>query len=228
MGTSARRVSIKKNPSLKEIYHILFHFFGPQHWWPAQTPFEVVVGAILVQNTNWANTEKAIKSLKKARMLTPIKLKTCSVKQLASLIKSAGYFNIKAKRLKNFIHFLFGEYQGSLRKMAQEKTETLRRRLLSVNGIGEETADSILLYAFHKPVFVVDAYTRRIFLRHKFFKKDCDYQEIQGLFQKNLKSGARLFNEYHALIVRLGKDFCRSKPACDQCPLTHFQKEVRL
>jgi endonuclease-3 related protein len=219
MGTPTRRDPLDKHPSLKEIYQILFCAFGPQHWWPAQTPFEVMVGAILVQNTNWKNTERAIQNLKAKKLLTPLKLRNVPVKVLSQAIKPAGYFNIKAKRLKNFITFLFTAYGGSLKKMKARNGEMLRRELLSVNGIGEETADSILLYALDKPFFVVDAYTKRIFSRHGFLKGKLEYGRVQKFFTQNLPRKIKLYNEYHALIVRLAKDFCRTKPLCEKCPV---------
>lgn len=224
MGTCSRRKALSPNPSLKEIYQILFRKFGPQHWWPAQTPFEVMVGAILVQNTNWANTERAIRNLKVKKLLSPQKLKVVSVKSLATAIKPAGYFNVKAKRLKNFINFLFKTYGGNLTKMRSQDGEVLRRQLLGVNGIGPETADSILLYALDKPYFVVDAYTRRIFVRHGFLKGKCEYAQVQKFFTQRLPKDRKLYNEYHALIVRLAKDFCRTKPLCDKCPLEFLQR----
>jgi endonuclease-3 related protein len=179
-----------------------------------------MVGAILTQNTNWSNVEKAISNLKKNRLLTPDGLYSASRKKLASLIRPAGYYNIKAKRLREFLNFLFKSYQGNLKKMVAVATQELRQQLLSVNGIGPETADSILLYALGKPVFVIDAYTRRIFSRHRFIREDSSYEEVQGLFAKNLKPDTRLFNEYHALLVKLGKEFCfKRRPKCDICPL---------
>jgi endonuclease-3 related protein len=202
------------------IYKKLYSYFGPQYWWPQETAFEVIVGAILTQNTSWLNVEKAINNLKVNKLLTPLKLYRVSHKRLASLIKSAGYYNIKAKRLKEFLNFFFKFYQGSLKKLSLIDTQDLRRQLLSVNGIGQETADSILLYALNKPVFVIDAYTKRILSRHRFIKDSAAYGEIQDLFMKNLKADVKLFNEYHALLVRLGKEFClKNKPRCDICPL---------
>ncbi|MDD3374556.1 MAG: endonuclease III domain-containing protein [Candidatus Omnitrophica bacterium] len=217
MGTSITKVAIRK------IYQKLFSIFGPQKWWPAKTRLEVIIGAILVQNTNWSNAEKAIDNLRKRQLLSVEKLKSISVQKLALVIKPAGYFRVKAKRLKNFIYFLFKEFDGSLNKMAKEKSQLLRQRLLSVNGIGPETADSIILYAFNKPVFVVDAYTKRIFSRHQFVKSTVDYQTLQNLFLESLAVNTTMFNEYHALIVYLGKTFCKpKKPLCSLCPLRDF------
>ena len=206
--------------TLKKSYNKLLKTFGPQHWWPGDTPFEVIVGAILTQNTAWTNVEKAIHNLKKAKLLTPGKLHDLSQDEIAKYIRPAGYFNIKAKRLKHFLNYLFDNYGGNLKKMFKKRTDAVRRELLSVNGIGPETADSILLYAGNHPVFVVDAYTKRIFSRHQVVKADAEYHDIQELFMKNLPHDVKMFNEYHALIVKAGKDFCRTrKPLCSRCPL---------
>lgn len=205
---------------LNLIYQKLYSLFGSQHWWPADTHFEVMVGAILTQNTNWLNVEKAISNLKKHKLLQPHKLYKLSHRRLASLIRPAGYYNIKAKRLKNFLKFFIKYYNGNVNKILRQATPSLRQQLLSVNGIGPETADSILLYALNRPIFVVDAYTKRILLRHHFTGEDAGYDKIQNLFMKNLQSGVKLFNEYHALLVKLGKEFClKNKPKCDICPL---------
>lgn len=206
--------------SLKKIYSKLFSAFGHQHWWPGNTQFEVIVGAILTQNTAWTNVEKAIHNLKKAKLLNPKRLHDLSQAELAQHIRPAGYFNIKAKRLKCFLNYLFDNYGGSLNRMFKKRTDALRRELLSVNGIGPETADSILLYAGNHPMFVVDAYTKRIFSRHRIIQADADYHDVQEIFMKNLPHDIKMFNEYHALIVRVGKDFCRTKrPLCSKCPL---------
>lgn len=205
---------------LKSIYQKLYSKFGPQYWWPARTPFEVMIGAILTQNTSWSNVEKAIANLKRHRALAPQKLYQMPLKELALLIKPAGYYNIKAKRLKAFLDFLFKHYRGRIKQMLHADIATLRRQLLSVKGIGPETADSILLYALEKPVFVVDAYTKRILSRHKLVRQDAAYDEVQKLFSRSLKNGVKLFNEYHALLVKLGKDYChKTKPKCGSCPL---------
>lgn len=208
------------NKKLDLIYQKLYSHFGPQHWWPAKTPFEVMLGAILTQNTSWLNVEKAIDNLKQHRLLELNKLYQVSEKRLAPLIRPVGYYNIKAKRLKHFLGFLFKCYKGELKKMSRGSLPELRRQLLSVNGIGPETADSILLYALNKPIFVIDAYTKRILSRHHFIKEDASYEEVQDLFMQELKSDVKLFNEYHALLVRVGKEFClKNKPKCKECPL---------
>ena len=196
--------------------------YGPQFWWPAETRFEVIVGAILTQNTNWGNVEKALKNLKDNNHLTPESLRQISSSQLANLIKPAGYFNVKTQRLKNFINFFYKEYRGNLQEMEREDLSVLRPKLLNVNGIGPETADSILLYAFDKPIFVVDAYTKRILTRHSLVDQEVDYHVIQNIFMQTFESDFKLFNEYHALIVQVGKDFCKPKPQCEECPLKCF------
>ncbi|MBI3754048.1 MAG: endonuclease III domain-containing protein [Deltaproteobacteria bacterium] len=211
---------VRRVNTLKKTYKKLFSAFGSQHWWPGDTAFEVIVGAILTQNTAWTNVEKAIRNLKKAKLLNPKRLHDLSQAELAQYIRPAGYFNIKAKRLKHFLNYLFDNYGGSLNRMFKKRTDALRRELLEVNGIGPETADSIILYAGNHPVFVVDAYTKRIFSRHQIIKADADYHDVQEIFMKNLPHDVKMFNEYHALIVKVGKDFCRTKkPLCGKCPL---------
>ena len=205
--------------TLTEIYQLLFERFGPQHWWPGESRFEIITGAILTQNTNWANVEKAIANLKADDLLTEEKLYNINISQLAELIRPAGYYNIKAKRLKNFINWLFENYDGGLANLEGANTEQLRGELLSVKGIGRETADSILLYAFERPVFVVDAYTARVVFRHGLIEPEADYEQLRELFQSNLPQDTKLFNEYHALLVKAGKEFCRPKARCDNCPL---------
>ena len=204
---------------LIELYHKLYHAFGPQHWWPGDTPFEIAVGAVLTQNTNWGNVEKAIESMKKEKVLNARSIHEMGTDRLASLIKPAGYFNIKAKRLKAFIDFLMNEYHGSMKRMAGEGMETLRAKLLNIHGIGSETADSILLYALEKPIFVIDAYTKRVLSRHDIVRHNESYEKIQELFHSTFTRDARLFNEYHALFVKLGKTYCMTKPRCEGCPL---------
>ena len=204
---------------LSVIYKKLYRAFGPQHWWPGETPFEVAVGAILTQNTNWGNVEKAIANLKNDRKLNAAALHGLPVGRLATLIRPAGYFNIKAKRLKHFMDFLVREYGGSMAKMKKEEVAVIREKLLDVNGIGPETADSIILYALEKPVFVIDAYTKRVLSRHNILDHDSSYDKFQQLFHRNLGKDVQLFNEYHALIVRVAKEHCRTKPVCAGCPL---------
>ena len=213
---------------LLNIYQSLYEAFGPQHWWPGDTPFEVAVGAILTQNTNWGNVEKAIQNLKNRDVLSAKVIYEMPVRELAELIRPSGYFNIKAQRLKSFMDFLMREYHGSMKKMKSGETHLLREQLLSVNGIGPETADSILLYALEKPVFVIDAYTKRVLSRHCILDDGRSYDEFQALFHAILKKDEKLFNEYHALFVKLGKTFCRkSKSLCDTCPLSTFKNSTK-
>jgi endonuclease-3 related protein len=205
---------------LDEIYTRLYNHFGQQQWWPGDTPFEVMVGAVLTQNTNWSNVEKAVDNLKRAGVMSFERLSQLPVDLLAEYIRPAGYYNIKAGRLRNLFSMIRQQYDGSLDQLLEEETETLRQALLSVKGIGQETADSILLYAAGRPVFLVDAYTYRILLRHALIPADFGDGEIQELFMDNLESDAGLFNEYHALLVCAGKDFCKkTTPKCADCPL---------
>ena len=204
---------------ITEIYSKLLSAFGPQHWWPGETPFEVMVGAILTQNTNWGNVEKAIANLKRRGVLGPHALHLLSHEELAALIRPAGYFNIKAKRLRNFLDYFIETYGGDVTRMRAQSLETLREELLAVKGIGPETADSILLYALDKPSFVIDAYTHRILARHFLITEEADYHEMQELMKASLQQDTALYNEYHALLVRVGKEFCKTKPQCEKCPL---------
>ena len=205
--------------ALTEIYQLLSEAFGPQHWWPGRTRFEVITGAILTQNTNWANVEKAIANLKSADCLTPEKLHLLDQVQLAELIRPAGYYNIKARRLKNFINWLFDNYDGVLANLESIDTNRLRAELLEIKGVGRETADSILLYAFDRPIFVVDAYTARIICRHELIGPDADYEQLREMFESSLPTDTQFYNEYHALLVKLGKEFCKTKAKCSGCPL---------
>ena len=209
--------------TLQLYYDALFRAHGPQHWWPGRTRFEVIVGAILTQNTSWTNVERAIHNLRQQKLLSPAAMARISPARLARLIRSSGYFRQKARKLKAFVRFLADTYHGSLTKMFRTPTTILREQLLSVHGIGPETADSILLYAGKHPVFVVDAYTRRILERHHLAHGKESYDEIRSLFERSLPSNAVLFNEYHALIVHAGKHFCRARsPLCEACALQPF------
>lgn len=204
---------------LMRIYRLMFSRLGPQHWWPAETPFEMMVGAILTQNTNWGNVEKAIERLRQAGMLKPDRIARASLPTLGALVRPAGYFRVKAKRLRSFVRYFVGRYSGDWRKMARRPTAELREELLAVHGVGPETADSILLYALRHPVFVVDAYTKRIFSRHGWAGEETEYHDLQGFIVRGIGGDPGLYNEYHALIVMIGKDFCRKKPRCESCPL---------
>jgi len=211
---------------LMEVYELLLEAFGPQHWWPGETPFEVMVGAVLTQNTNWNNVHRAITNLKEAGVLEPGALARLGAAELEELIRPAGYFRVKARRLSNLVRMVMDRYDGSLEGMFARHPDELREELLAVQGIGPETADSILLYAAGKPVFVVDAYTHRVLSRHGWIDFEADYHEIQDLFHSSLPEDVQLFNEYHALIVRLGKDSCRKRnPRCDDCPLAGLLPE---
>jgi len=205
--------------TLTEIYQLLYDAFGPQRWWPGETPFEIMTGAILAQNTSWTNVEKAIKNLKSAEYLTPAGLHHIDISQLAEMIRPAGYYNIKAKRLKNFVNWLFDSYNGEITNFETVETGRLRAELLAIKGIGRETADSILLYALGRPAFVVDAYTARITMRHELIEPGADYEQLRELFESNLPEDIQLFNEYHALLVKAGKEFCKTKAKCSGCPL---------
>lgn len=220
---------MQKREILLKIYNSLYDFFGPLKWWPGDTPFEIMMGAILTQNTSWSNVEKAINNLKKENLLEPRKLYRINQEELAQLIKPSGYYNIKARRLKNFINLFVNDFECSAEKMFSGDSEELRKKLLNVNGIGPETADSILLYAGKKPLFVVDAYTKRVFSRHKLISEDFTYYQIQELFIKNLDKDVKLFNEFHAQIVMLGKTICTSKnPDCAKCPIGYLNSVERL
>jgi endonuclease-3 related protein len=210
---------VDKSELLLKIYRILLKAFGPQHWWPGETPLEIIVGAILTQNTNWTNVEKAIANLKSSGLLDARALKRVPVEKLAPLIRPAGYFNIKARRLKNFFDWLAANYEGDLERMFKRATSALREELLEVRGIGPETADSILLYAGQKVSFVVDAYTYRIFFRHQLVPTETTYDEVKEFFESNLPREVALYNEYHALLVALGKNYCKPRPLCAECPL---------
>ncbi len=205
---------------LLEIYRRLDAAYGDQRWWPGETPFEVAVGAILTQNTAWPNVEKAIANLREAGLLEPAKLAALPAPAVAPLIKPAGYYNVKAGRLRRFLDFLFREYAGDVAAMAQEDLAAVRPKLLAVRGIGPETADSILLYACGLPTFVVDAYTYRILSRHGLAGDDATYDELKELFESNLEADVQLYNQYHALLVRAGRERCRRRePLCEGCPL---------
>jgi len=216
----------KLKSSLSKIYDLLYAEFGPRHWWPGDTKIEIIIGAILTQNTAWRNVEKAIRNLKKEKALSVGGLSGISKKKLAALIRPSGYYNVKASRIKIFLKFLNVHYNGSIGRMFRVDLCQLREELLALKGVGQETADSILLYAGSKPVFVVDAYTKRVLLRHGFIGQKADYKEIQSLFMDNLPEDTGLFNEFHALIVELGKSVCKSKkPLCDICPIRSVRRK---
>ena len=204
-----------------ELFETLYARYGARHWWPADTPFEVCVGAILTQNTNWLNVEKAISNLKREGLLSPEAILEIDPERLADLIRPSGFFNVKSQRLKEFVGWLLMSY-GSLEAMFEVEWQSLRQELIAVRGIGPETCDSILLYAGEKPSFVVDAYTRRLFSRLGLVREEDDYHQVRALFMDLLPPDVKLFNEYHALIVEHCKRHCRKTPTCEGCPLSHF------
>ncbi|MHB1014922.1 MAG: endonuclease III domain-containing protein [Desulfurivibrionaceae bacterium] len=204
---------------IQEIHTRLVDHFGPQHWWPGETPFEIMLGAVLTQNTSWRNVSMVIEALRQDGLLSFVALEDLPTEVLAEKIRPSGYYNQKAKRLKGLFAAI-REDSGSLEDFFEQDTRILREKLLAIKGIGPETADSITLYAAAKPVFVVDAYTYRILLRHDLIGEDAGYEEIQDLFLGKLPTDTQLFNEYHALLVRLAKEYCKkSNPLCDSCPL---------
>ena len=208
--------------ALLSIYHQLMARYGPQYWWPAQEPFEIIVGAILTQSAAWGNVEKAIANLKSAKALSPEALRRLTLPEVAGLIRPCGYYNAKALKLKSFAHWLGEYYNDDLSKLFTNNTDHLRQQLLSAHGIGQETADSIILYAANKQIFVIDAYTRRIINRIGLAPDSNSYPAYQNLFMHNLPADAQLFNEYHALLVCLGKSVCRNHPLCHQCCLNNI------
>lgn len=210
-------------PSFYQIYQILYRSYGPQSWWPGDSAFEVMVGAILTQNTSWLNVERAIGNLKQEKLLSADAIARMSHPRLAQFLKPAGYFNVKAMRLQNFCRWYVG--QGGRRRLQRQATEQLRKLLLSVNGVGPETADDMLLYAFQRPVFVIDAYTRRLFTRLDMIDGQAAYEALRSGFERGLsrvKHKTEVFNEYHALIVHHAKHVCRKTPLCRHCCLYRY------
>ncbi|MBX3434733.1 MAG: endonuclease III domain-containing protein [Pirellulales bacterium] len=201
------------------VFQTLLAALGPQHWWPANSPLEVMVGAVLVQNTAWANVERAIANLRDAEVLEPHRLVELSPEELEALIRPAGYFRVKAKRLANLMRWFVGEYDGSIDALRQADMTSLREELLAINGIGPETADSILLYALEMPALAVDAYTLRIWARHGWIDYDADYSRLQERLVDELPVDPATYNELHALIVEVGKRWCKPQPKCADCPL---------
>lgn len=213
-GERARRTA------LLEVYDRLYRRYGPQHWWPGETPFEVIIGAILTQSAAWANVEKAIASLKSAGALDAARLRGISHQELARLVYPSGYFNAKARKIKAFVEHLGEWYADDLSRLFAQDAASLRRELLGIHGIGPETADSIVLYAAGKPSFVIDAYTRRVLRRLGLGPRGDSYDDFQQYFEARLPRDAQLYNEYHALLVRLGKEVCRKRsPLCGECCL---------
>jgi endonuclease III related protein len=219
-------VPTRRAPDLSRIFERLFARWGPQDWWPGETRPEIVIGAVLTQNTAWTNVERALDQLRAAGALDFRRIHRMEMPSLAQLIRSSGYFNQKARRLKSLAAFLEAQYGGSLERWLALPTDRLRRELLDRTGIGPETADSILLYAANRPVFVIDAYTRRALARHGWMRPRAPYEEAAAFFTSRLPGDAKLFNEFHALFVRLGKEHCRGKPLCNGCPLQPFLPRV--
>ncbi len=217
---------MRTDAKIRGFYEALLDAWGPQGWWPAETPFEVAVGAILTQNTNWRNVERAIVNLKREGLLEPAALAEVDPDRLAELVRPAGYFRVKTKRLRNFVRMLVDDFGGDLDALFSLSTSSLRETILSVSGIGPETADSIVLYAAGRPVFVVDAYTARVLYRHGLLDLPASYEEVQELMAGPLPADADLFGEYHALLVEVGKRHCKKRaPVCDGCPLAPFLEE---
>ena len=214
--------------SLQTLYDTLLSAYGPQSWWPGETPFEVMIGAVLTQNTNWKNVEKAIENLRREELLDPHSLYAIDTETLAELIRPAGYFNIKARRLHNLLKYIIDRHDGDLDAMFSCSLSTLREDLLSINGIGPETADSILLYAGNLPTFVIDAYTYRVMTRHGWIEPEIDYHALQDHFLSNLPEDVAMYNEFHALFVQVGKNHCRKTPKCDGCPLVNLLPETGI
>jgi endonuclease III related protein len=215
-------------PPLDEYYNSLFTAFGPQHWWPGKTQFEVIVGAILTQNTSWMNVARAIENLRGAGLLTQTAIERAPLPRIEALIRPSGYFRQKARKLKAFCTFLRAEYRGSLKRMFETPTIVLREKLLGVFGIGPETADSILLYAGEHPVFVADAYAKRMLARHGWADPQAKYEEVRWIVERQFPGDTERFNEFHALIVNTGKNFCRpQEPLCGECPLGRYLEEGR-
>ncbi|CAK0763234.1 putative DNA repair glycosylase MJ1434 [Gammaproteobacteria bacterium] len=203
---------------LRQIHDVLFAAYGPQHWWPGETPFEVMVGAVLTQNTTWSNVERVIRALVEAKYLDPDVISAADPAILGVLLRPSGYFNVKARRLQNFCRWYLA--RGKEECLLTLPTQELRHELLTVKGVGPETADDILLYAFNRPVFVIDAYTRRLVTRLGFARGNEPYETLRALFEEELGPNVALYNEYHALIVHHAKNFCRKqRPNCVNCVL---------
>ena len=210
----------------QQVFDKLFDRFGPQHWWPGDSPVEVMIGAVLVQNTAWKNVESAIDNLREADLLDAERILALDDAQLEEFIRPAGYFRRKALRLRHLLEYFLREYGGSITAMQAIDRHTLREGLLGVSGIGPETADAILLYALEKPVLVVDAYTHRVFARHAWVPYDIDYHQLQAHLVSEIPEDTATYNELHALLVQVGKEFCRKTPRCELCPLANMLPET--
>jgi len=221
-------MSTRTAETLLSFFEAMRSACGPQRWWPAETPTEVIIGAILTQNTAWRNVERAIDNLKRAGLLDWRKLRDVAPEVLAEHVRPAGTFNVKTRRLKAFVTWFWDRFEGDLDRMFAMPLEPLRAELLGVPGIGCETADAILLYAGGLASFVVDAYTARILYRHRLIDDDADYTQIKELFESSLPADVVLFNEFHALLVQVGKTYCRPRARCRGCPLEQFDHEVEM
>jgi endonuclease-3 related protein len=208
-----------------QVYQTLLGALGPQHWWPGESPWEVMIGAVLVQNTAWKNVERAIANLREADLVDPRRLLVLPAEELAELVRPAGYFRLKTKRLRSLMEFVVQRYDGSLEALRNADWRQLRAELLGVHGIGPETADSILLYALEHPVLVVDTYTHRVFARHGWIGYEADYHQLQEYLTSELPVDAAIYNELHALLVNVGHHYCRRQPECDDCPLRDLLPE---
>ncbi len=222
--------NIKKTMGLKDgletVFKILYENFGPQDWWPAESRLEIIIGAILTQAVSWSNVEIALNNLKNNNLLDIDSLDKLDQDKLAELIKASGYYNMKAKKIKAFTHFIIKEYNGNLDNLVNCNSQKIKKELLEVYGIGPETADSILLYAYQKPFFIIDSYTRRVLTRIGYIKEDITYDRLQYLFINNLSKDPQLYNEFHALLVNLGKNYClKNSPMCSECPLKKIEEE---
>lgn len=219
-------MSRRTSETLRAFYDTLLGVLGPQHWWPGHTPTEVIIGAILTQNTAWRNVERAIDNLRRVNGLDFARLRDIPTEELAELVRPSGTYKVKARRLKTFVDWLWERFDGDLDRMFATPQHTLREELLAVRGIGRETADAILLYAGNLPSFVVDAYTARILYRHGLIDASANYDEIKELFESSLPGDAAMFNEFHALLVQVGKKHCRPRAKCEGCPLEAFDHEI--
>ncbi len=209
-----------------KVFDILYSIYGPQSWWPGESQFEIIIGAILTQNTSWQNVARAIKNLKEKNLLDPTALFDADPYYIKELIRPSGFFNVKYNRLRNFLEYLHN-YRMNLNRLSLLYTYDFRKELLDINGIGPETADSILLYAFEKPIFVIDSYTRRLFSRLGYeWMKEASYDDIQAFFMNNLPLDNKLYGEYHALIVHHCKSLCRKQPICSRCGIANCSNKI--
>jgi len=225
-STRLTDIQLEKKDLLK-IYQCLYRHYGNRNWWPADSPFEVIIGAILTQNVSWPNAKKAINNLKSKNLLDAQRLNKSDATEIAPLIISSRYYNMKAQKIKNFLDFFFEDYNGDLISMSNDEMIPLRKKLLKIKGLGEETVDSILLYACGKPIFVVDAYTKRIFSRYGFVDENARYRDVQSFFMDNLPEDIELYNDFHAQVVHLGNLICKRQPECDKCPIKKINNKIK-